>query len=166
MFNQGNHATMMFRVEDENAMEQLGSQLAVHCPKGSLIYFQGGLGAGKTTCVRGFLRGLGYAGKVKSPTYTLVEPYQLDEFLVYHFDLYRITDPQELETMGLRDYLDGEATCLLEWPERASAVLTEPDLWLQIDTQPRYRQVTITANTPRGQSCLQALASHSGQACG
>ena len=160
MLNQVNHKTMMFKVEDANAMERLGSQLAVHCPKGSLIYLQGELGAGKTTCVRGFLRGLGYTGKVKSPTYTLVEPYQLGEYPVYHFDLYRIEDPHELETMGLRDYLDGNATCLLEWPEKASNVLTQPDLWLQIGVHDSHRQIAIDANSPRGQACLQALASY------
>lgn len=153
----------MFRVEDANAMEHLGSQLAVHCPKGCLIYLQGELGAGKTTCVRGFLRGLGYMGKVKSPTYTLVEPYQLNEYPVYHFDLYRIEDPQELETMGLRDYLDGQATCLLEWPEKAGNVLTDPDLWVQIGVQHTHRQISIEAKSPRGQACLEALVGLSEQ---
>ena len=135
-------------------MERLGGKFADCCPGGSLVYLQGELGTGKTTWVRGFLRGIGYSGNVKSPTYTLVEVYQINGHQVNHFDLYRLEDPNELETIGLRDYLDGQGICLLEWPERAKDELTTPDLWLKIDYLQNRRQVEIAALSPRGDACL------------
>lgn len=138
-------------------MENLGRSLAAECPAGSRIYLQGELGAGKTTWVRGFLRGLDYPGKVKSPTYTLVESYLLHGRSIHHLDLYRVNDPGELESFGIRDYLDGTGICLVEWPERGTGLLAEPDILVRIDIRGRGREVTLTANSTAGSRLLQQL---------
>ncbi len=144
-------------VSDAKAMQQLGRQVATHCPLGSKLYLQGELGAGKTTFIRGFLRGKDYQGKVKSPTYTLVEAYELPQATVFHFDLYRINGPLELEAIGLRDYFDGEGICLVEWPERASALLGNPDVLIHIGIQARQRELSLQANTEVGSDILKQL---------
>ena len=136
-------------------MEQLGRQLSTDCLAGTILYLQGDLGAGKTTLVRGFLRGLDYQGKVKSPTFTLIEPYELPGVSVYHFDLYRLNDPLELEAIGLRDYFDGEGICLFEWPEKAAAVLDTPDVMIKIEILEESREVSLQPMTSRGNNLLQ-----------
>lgn len=138
-------------------MEALGIRLAALCRPGMRIHLQGELGAGKTTLARGILHGLGYQGSVKSPTYTLVEPYLIDNKRIYHFDLYRIADPEELEAIGLRDYLDGDSLCLVEWPERAAAFLGEPDLLISIAIEGTGRVVTLTACSAPGRAVLAGL---------
>lgn len=148
---------MTRRCRSPEEMEALGRRLAGYCPPGVCLHLRGELGAGKTTLVRGFLRGLGYAGIVKSPTYTLVEPYLIDNKTVYHFDLYRIGAPAELEGVGLRDYLDGESVCLVEWPERADGVLGSPDLLITITLDGPAREVTLTPATQPGRHLLARL---------
>jgi len=146
-------------------MEDLGGRLARQCPAGCRIYVRGPLGAGKTTLVRGFLRALGFTGTVKSPTYTLVEPYSLAQHTVIHFDFYRIAEPAELDTIGVRDYFDRSAICLVEWPEKAGACLETPDLLIGI-TFPKdlgtesagHRRVELQSKSTTGAALLRQLA--------
>jgi len=115
-------------IESADAMERLGACLAPGACAASSIWLQGDLGAGKTTLCRGFIRALGYRGRVKSPSYTLLESYSTARFPVHHFDFYRIADSGEVEWIGIRDYFDDEAVCLVEWPERAGRRLPPPAL--------------------------------------
>lgn len=118
----------VLQAPDPTVVEQLGAQLAQRLPAPCVIYLHGELGAGKTTLVRGYLRALGYRGPVKSPTYTLLEPYSVADKIIYHMDLYRMADPEELEYIGLRDLLGADSVCLIEWPERGVGALPQPDL--------------------------------------
>ena len=146
---------MQFEIDTDTEMQKLGARLASCLAGGEIIYLSGELGAGKTTLTRGLLRELGYQSNVKSPTYTLVEFYDLDNFPVYHFDLYRLNDAEELEDIGIRDYCEQRATCLFEWPERGAGVLTEADIRLDITINGSARLVTIAHGTPLGDSRLQ-----------
>lgn len=131
---------------DETAMLAYGASVAQQFPSGGLITLHGDLGAGKTTLVRGLLHGLGHMGKVKSPTYTLVEPYHLQGRDIYHFDLYRLADPEELEYLGFRDYLRPDALCLVEWPEKAASLLPPADLRLYIRHCDDGREILAETN--------------------
>lgn len=122
---------------DEAQTVAAGEQLSNELQPGTVIFLQGQLGAGKTTFTRGILRGFGYSGAVKSPTYTLVEPYESLSIPVYHFDLYRLGDPEELAYMGIRDYFLGQSICLIEWAERGEGFLPEPDI--NIVLQPKQQ---------------------------
>jgi tRNA threonylcarbamoyladenosine biosynthesis protein TsaE len=137
--------------------EQLGAALARVTPAACVIYLQGDLGAGKTTLVRGFLRGMGYSGRVKSPTYTLLEPYQLESGMVYHFDLYRLADAEELEYLGLRDLLATDAVILFEWPERGQGGLPDADILVRIDYQGDGRRLALSAASGKGEQVLEDL---------
>ncbi len=147
-------------LNDTEATERFGAGLAGCAPPGSVIHLYGELGAGKTTLVRGFLHALGHRGAVKSPTYTLVEPYQLSGRTVYHFDLYRLGEPEELEFLGIRDYFDGDAVALLEWPQRGAGILPPPDLEIYLEYHDNGRRLELRpADTtdPAFLSCLQTL---------
>ncbi|MFL3653909.1 MAG: tRNA (adenosine(37)-N6)-threonylcarbamoyltransferase complex ATPase subunit type 1 TsaE [Halioglobus sp.] len=142
---------------DEAAMVALGARLAAVCEPGLVVFLKGDLGMGKTTFSRGFIRYLGHAGAVKSPTYTLVEPYQLGELQVFHFDLYRLTDPEELEFIGIRDYFGDMSVCLVEWPERGLGALPLGDLVINIAQQAAGRCLIFDAATERGRRVLARM---------
>ena len=142
---------------DEAAMVVLGARLAAVCEPGLVVFLKGDLGMGKTTFSRGFIRYLGHAGAVKSPTYTIVEPYQLGELQVFHFDLYRLADPEELEFMGIRDYFGDMSVCLVEWPERGLGALPLGDLVINIAQRATGRRLIFDAATERGRRVLARM---------
>ncbi len=125
--------------------------------KACVIFLQGELGAGKTTLVRGFLQACGVEGKIKSPTYTLIETYEGSSVNMVHMDLYRLNHPNEMDNLNIRDYLDDKTILLIEWPEKALAKLPSPDLSCQLDFSPQGRKITVKFHTPKGQSIVEAL---------
>lgn len=151
----------ILNISSEVAMLELGAEVAVACHDTAIIYLYGELGAGKTTFCRGFLRALGHEGSVKSPTYTLVEAYKLCQRTFYHFDLYRLKDPLELEYMGIRDYFVPGVVCLVEWPEKGVDVLPVPDLSCYIDAPDEGRRtVKMTTHSELGETVLRQLKDH------
>jgi len=144
---------------DEAATLALGADIARGLRPGITVYLQGDLGAGKTTLVRGVLRALGHAGRVKSPTYTLAEIYNLPAFELYHFDLYRMNDPREWMDAGFREVVNGTTVSLVEWPEKAAGLLPPPDLRMLLQVRDDGREITLIAETALGKECLnQACA--------
>ncbi len=135
-------------------MRQFGARLARVCPRCCVIYLVGELGVGKSTLARGFIKALGYEGAVKSPTYTLVEPYDIGGRQVYHLDLYRLSDPEELEYLGLRDWLDGDVVLLVEWPQKGCGVLPEADLTICIEYDGEGRSLVLMPVTEKGKKLL------------
>ena len=123
--------------------ERFGEELWELVPSKCLIFLNGDLGAGKTTLVRGFLRAAGFTGAVKSPTYTLVEEYTIGARKVFHFDLYRTVDPEELEWIGIRDYVAQDCVCFIEWPEKGKGSLPEPDCVITLKTENSGRLLTM-----------------------
>ena len=141
--------------ETDDETESVAAQLASVISKGMIVHLQGDLGAGKTTFARGFLRGLGFVGAVKSPTYNIVQPYQTEHFTVYHFDLYRLSDPEELEALGIRDYFDGDAICLLEWPENGTGLIPVPDICIKLDYEGEGRKITFEPVSEIGHKTIE-----------
>lgn len=142
---------------DETASTAFAYCCAQYLTAGLVIYLSGDLGAGKTTFVRGVLQGLGYTGRVKSPTYTLLEPYEIAGFGVRHFDLYRMNDPQEWDEAGFREEANDNNILLIEWPEQAGKLLPAADLILQFDILASGRTLQIDAHSPKGEQCLNHL---------
>ena len=148
---------MNLTISDEAAMLALGRRLAQGCSRDAVIYLRGKLGAGKTTLVRGFMDAMGYRGAVKSPTYTLIEPYEVGGRHFYHLDLYRIEEAAELEYLGLRELHEGDGVMLVEWPERWERKLPPADIVLDIQHQGSERRVDIKAATDAGMAMQEAL---------
>ena len=144
---------------DEAATLRLGDALAAGAAKGLVLHLKGELGAGKTTLVRGLLRALGHPGRVKSPTYTLLEPYSLLRLNLYHFDFYRFKDRSEWLSSGFREHFNPESLCIVEWPERAGDLLAPPDLEIQIKYDAQARDATLTAHSAPGKAWLAGALS-------
>jgi len=143
-----------FQLKNEQQTLKFGRHFSQGLKKGCVIYLEGELGSGKTTFVRGVLSGLGYTGKVKSPTYTIVESYNLEAYDIYHFDLYRLADPEELEFLGIRDYCIENSVVLVEWPDKGQGFLPEPDVVILLQYRADGRNVTMSTNTERGERLL------------
>ena len=142
---------------DAAATAALGAALAGGVAPGRVLHLTGDLGSGKTTLVRGLLRTLGVEGPVKSPTYAWVEPYTVSRLDLYHFDFYRFDDRTEWLSSGLREYFRPDAACIVEWPERAGAVLPPPDLLVRLTYDGEARQASIEAHSPAGEAWLGSL---------
>lgn len=142
---------------DETATANFAARLASVLKPGLMIYLFGDLGAGKTALVRGVLRALGYGGRVKSPTYTLLEHYTAGGLHLCHFDLYRFRDADEWEASGFRDEFDGQNICLVEWPQQAAGLLPAADITLTLEILHNGRALTLHANSQTGQECLNDL---------
>jgi len=149
---------MQVFLDDEAATLELGKRIANLCPNQLFtIHLEGELGAGKTTFSRGFLRAFGHQGKVKSPTYTLVERYDVSNRTIFHFDLYRLTDPEELDYLGLDDYFSNNAICLLEWASQGGDFLPKPDLVINITYQNHARSADLVPLSPAAITLCQNL---------
>ena len=147
---------------DEAATIAMGNALAKivrnELKQGIVVYLNGDLGAGKTTLTRGFVQGMGHKGNVKSPTYTLVEPYDLGNWQVYHFDLYRLADPEELEYMGIRDYFTDNCCCFIEWPEKGLGMLAKADINIEMAYSDEQRNITLSAKSKLGEQVLNLIS--------
>lgn len=138
-------------------MRAFGASLIAACEHGGVITLSGELGVGKTTLVRGALQSRDVVGGVRSPTYTLVEYYPFNDFAVAHFDLYRLGDPEELEYLGYRDYLDQQTLCFIEWPERAEGYINAIDLEIKLEYDPHGRCLTLRPESEWGQQLVSRL---------
>ena len=158
-------ASLFLDLPDEAATLALGAGLGRALAPGLTIWLRGDLGAGKTTLTRGLLRELGFSGRVKSPTYTLVELYEFTRFNLYHFDLYRFADPDEWEGAGFREYFNPASVCLVEWPDKAGGLLPVPDVAVELeffdDGSMDGRSVRIEGFTEAGEACVARLISAS-----
>lgn len=146
------------KLPDPAATEALGRALAAGAGPGRVLHLRGELGSGKTTLVRGLLRALGHPGRVKSPTYTLVEPYEVSSLHFYHFDFYRLKNEEEWEQAGLREYFNAHSMCVVEWPERAQDLLASPDLEVKLSFDADARRAGIQACSAAGKAWLSSLS--------
>jgi tRNA threonylcarbamoyladenosine biosynthesis protein TsaE len=144
-------------LNDESATIDAGKAFSAHLPHGIVIYLHGDLGTGKTTFVRGVLQGLGHQGKVKSPTYTIVEPYNVFNKTIYHFDLYRFNDEEEWEMSGFREYFNDASICMIEWPEKAATLMPNADMDIELSHAEQGRCIKYIANTNKALQLLSHL---------
>lgn len=153
-------ASVSLQAQGEAAMVALGQQLGNALPWGAVLFLEGTLGAGKTTLSRGVLAAFGHSGAVKSPTYTLVEPYNVVNGTVYHFDLYRLGDPEELEFMGIRDYFTANSVCLIEWPARGAGILPSADIVVAVTVanNGEGRDIEFSAYSELARSVIDTLS--------
>lgn len=155
-------------LDDESATQAFGELLARATAQaeppyrtlGGRLYLTGDLGAGKTSLARALIRAYGHQGAVKSPTYTLVEPYELTNGSLYHFDLYRLSDPEEVEFLGVFDYFDEANLCLVEWAERGKGMIPGPDLELTLTSEGVGRRIAWTAYSAHGERIAQRLSAY------
>jgi tRNA threonylcarbamoyladenosine biosynthesis protein TsaE len=155
-----NQSSLSLYLEDAHATESVGARLSSCLCGGLVLTLAGDLGTGKTTLVRGLLRALGVTGSVKSPTYTLVESYNVSSLDLYHFDFYRFSDPEEWESTGFADYFRPDSVCLVEWPERVAGFLPVPDVALTLShaIPPQSgRALSASANSSAGKRCVDTL---------
>jgi len=145
---------LTLQLAGEAATQALGRVLAQTAPRSGWVALHGHLGAGKTTLVRAFLRAMGHEGRVVSPTYTLVESYEIGDRRVAHYDLYRLADAEELEWMGAREDFGGDTLCLVEWPERGEGVLPPPDMDITLRHRGEGRVCVLRADSPLGKGWL------------
>ena len=145
------------KLPDAAATLRFGEALAAGALAGRVLFITGDLGAGKTTLVRGLLRGLGYAGRAKSPTYALVEPYSFPRLDLYHFDFYRFRDRSEWLNSGFREHFNPQSVCVVEWPEKAGDLLSAPDLQIKLEIEGEGRSATLEARSPAGEAWLSSL---------
>ena len=157
MHDSGHALTL--RLPNEAATEHLGALIAPRLQPGMHIFLHGELGAGKTTLVRGLLRALGYKGRVKSPSYALVEPYMISSLYLYHFDFYRFHNPNEWTDSGFRELFASRAVCLVEWPEKAEGLLPQPDLEIRLAAWEQGRRAVLVTFSDSGEQCVSALKS-------
>ncbi|MEI6858966.1 MAG: tRNA (adenosine(37)-N6)-threonylcarbamoyltransferase complex ATPase subunit type 1 TsaE [Shewanella sp.] len=150
-------ASVKVFLDNEQDTVELGERLAQIIIPPLVLNLSGELGAGKTTLSRGLIQALGHEGTVKSPTYALVEPYELNGIELFHFDLYRLHDPEELEYMGIRDYFSDNSVCIIEWPERGYGVMPMADISIEIKYVGSSRTVEITSGSIKGQVLLSKL---------
>ena len=150
-------ASLLLFLADESAAFALAHRIAMQLKPGMVIYLHGDLGAGKTTLVSGVLNAMGYAGRVKSPTYTLVEPYHASGLDLRHFDLYRLHNEEEWEAAGFRDEFDGHNIFFIEWPKKALSFIPQADVEINFEILNQGRNVEILANTEMGRQCLEHL---------
>lgn len=155
MHNPDDTAVLNLILPDEAATLALGARLAQRLKPGWVVYLRGDLGAGKTTLVRGLLRALGYEGRVKSPTYTLLESYDLSRFVLQHYDLYRMIDPREWLDAGFRDECNASTLCIVEWPEKAKGLLPKPDIEIRLELAGEGRKARIEALSAQGRKEVQ-----------
>jgi len=152
-----NDSRLALKLNDESATISLAYRIAAQLQPGMIIHLHGDLGAGKTTLVRGVLNSFGYSERVKSPTYTLVEPYHIAGLDLLHFDLYRLQNEQEWESAGFRDDHDGKKIFIIEWANKGGNSIPQADIEINIEILPAGRKAELHANTTLGKQCLERL---------
>jgi len=148
---------MRMVLETEEQTQLLGEVIASVIESPMNCFLKGDLGVGKTRLVRAIIQSLGFKGNVKSPTYTIVEPYQIGKLLIHHFDLYRLSDPEELDFLGIRDYFDQASINFFEWPEKGEGWLEQPDLIIDMTFHERTRICNLTGQFDSGKLFMKKL---------